>query len=261
MADIEKDLRNVIVFAMADGDFNDEERTFVNGLRRRAGIDDAAYEALLAEAQSGDNKLSLSRDAEEARRIVQLLVQAATADNVVSDRHQELLGKIARHIDLDEAAVTQMIADALAADAVEDIVIEKDLEDIYAHFNAWDDAARQGKLDHLAAYGAQAVLPMLRLLESYRVPDGAANALTLKQMAARKLGQLGDGRAVYYLAQQVNIGDLDDEITDAPLRYASAEALGKITGENFSGDRAGVVAAREWWSGSPQRDPYDRLAL
>jgi len=261
MADTEKDLRNVIVFAMADGDFNDDERAFVDALRRQAGMATEDYDALLAEAQAGESKLSLPRDADDARRVVDLLIQAAAADGVVSERHRKLLKRIARHIEFDQAIISQMIDDALAIDAADDLEMEEDLEDIYAHFNDWDAAARQAALDGLAARGVQAVLPLLRMLESYRVPDGAANALDLKEMLARKLGEMGDGRAVYYLVQQVNIGDLEDEITNASLRYASAEALGKIIGEGFTGDQAGVEAARAWWSTGHQRDQYDRLAM
>ena len=261
MADTEKDLRNIIVFAMADGDFNDDERAFVDTLRRQAGMTTEDYDALLAEAQAGESKLSLPRDADDARRIVDLLIQVAAADGMVSQRHRALLKRIARHIEFDEAAIDQMIDESLAVDAADDVETEKELEDIYAHFNDWDAATRQAKLDALAAGGIQAALPLLRMLESYRVPDGAPNALDLKEMIVRKLGELCDGRAVYYLIQQISIGNQDDEITNVALRYASAEALGKITGLDFAGDQSGVDAARTWWSTSRQRDQYDRLAL
>ncbi|KKN68418.1 hypothetical protein LCGC14_0451460 [marine sediment metagenome] len=47
-----------------------------------------------------------------------------------------------------------------------------------------------------------------------------------------------------------------------PMGNSAAGALGKITGDAFTPDDAGVEAARTWWaSGGPKRDPYDKLAL
>ena len=122
------------------------------------------------------------------------------------------------------------------------------------------DAQRRAKLQELAAMGRGVVVPLLRVLESYKSPDGAPNALSLKARVAETLGELGDDRAVYYLAQQVNIGEQEDEITNAALRRASAAALGALVGAEFSADDEGVAAARQWWQGSGRR-VYDRLAF
>ena len=155
-----------------------------------------------------------------------------------------------------------MIDEILAASAVDDAEVEAKLEAIYAGFNTWDPAAREAKLDELAAHGHQAVLPLLRLLESYRTPDGAPNGLDLKHIVVRRLGALGDDRAVYYLIQQVNIGEQDDDITCPALRHAAAEALGRIIDKDFPATDASVAAAREWWAADKSdRDRYDRLAL
>ena len=262
MADAKKDLRNVIVFALADGELSDEERRFIDGLRDRAGIDGEAYQELLAEVEAGDKRMLLSRDPAEARRIVDLLVQTAAADEVIPDSQRQLLLKVARHIELDEAVVTAMIDEALAAQVVDDAALDALAEDIYAHFNEWAPDVRLAKIDQLAKLGPQAVESLLRLLESYRTPDGAADALELKRLVVDKLGNLGDARAVYYIAQQVAIGDQDDEITNAALRYASVDALGKLTDQSFAADDAGVRAARAWWlSGDAKRRQYDKLAI
>ena len=262
MTDAAKELRNVIAFAAADGKLGGQERAFIDDLRRRRGIDDQQFEQLLAEAQSGAKTLSLSRDPDEARRAMDVLVATAAADGMVSHQERQLLRRIAKHLGMDDTTVAQVIDEALAANTVDESHVEAMLEDIYAHFNGWDAAAREAKLGELAAFGHQAVLPLLRMLESYRTPDGAGDGLELKRLVAERLGELGDDRAAYYLIQIINIGRQDDEVTNAALRHTAAGALGKITGEEFTPDDAGVEAVRTWWvTGGPKRDQYDKLAL
>jgi hypothetical protein len=133
-------------------------------------------------------------------------------------------------------------------------------DEIYQQFAGWPDATQREKLDQFASAGAAAVVPLLRILESYRTPDGAADTLALKTMVCQQLGRLGDDRAVYYLCQQISLGDAEGEIESAALRYAAAEALGRIIGQPFTPDAQGVQAAREWWLG-PGRVRYDQLAF
>ncbi|MHC4563964.1 MAG: tellurite resistance TerB family protein [Planctomycetota bacterium] len=262
MADRTKDLRNVIIFALADGEFSDDERTFAEAMASRLGMTDAELAELTAGAEAGGSKLRVSRDADEARELIQLLVDTAAADRIVTDKERRLLKRIAQHVDMDETLLRQMIDDALATGAVDDAEIERQLEDIYAHFNDWDSPTRTARLDEFARLGHQAVDPLLRLLESYRIPDGADNALELKRLVASRLGDLGDGRAAYYLVQHVNIGHQEDEITSPALRYAAAEALGKITGKGFGPNDEGIQAVQAWWSSSSaERVNYDKLAL
>jgi len=262
MTDSTKDLRNVIVFALADGDFNDDERAFVANLAGEAGIGQEELARLTAEAEAGGQKLSLPRDADKARRAIELLAGTAAVDGVVSDKERRMLMRIARRLEIEDTIVEEMIGRALAGATVDESEVESRLEDIYAHFNSWDGATRAAKLDEFAHIGRQAVEPLLRLLESYRVPDGAENALELKRLVVEKLGDLGDGRAAYYLVQQVSIGDLDDEITCGALRCAAAGALGKITGKGFTADQAGVAAVRAWWASRPtDRAQYDKLTV
>ena len=103
------------------------------------------------------------------------------------------------------------------------------------------------------------MISLLRVLETGRVPEGAADGLELKTLVAEHLGRLGDERAVYYLAQQVTIGEMDDEVTNGELRFAVAEALGRIADRPFSRDQGGVEAARKWWFAEGLRR-YDHLA-
>jgi hypothetical protein len=132
-------------------------------------------------------------------------------------------------------------------------------DEIYQQFGGWPETTQREKLDQFASAGDAAVVPLLRILESYRTPVGAANTLSLKTMVCQQLGRLGDDRAVYYLCQQISLGDAEDEINSAALRYA-AEALGRIIGKPFTPDAQGVQTAREWWLG-PGRAQYDQLAF
>ena len=61
------------------------------------------------------------------------------------------------------------------------------------------------------------------------------------------LGQLGDRRAVYYLSELLGLGDQENELTNAPLRGAAAEALGRLIGQDFERGPSDVAAARQWW--------------
>jgi len=133
-------------------------------------------------------------------------------------------------------------------------------DEVYQQFAGWPETTQREKLDQFSSAGDAAVVPLLRILESYRAPVGAANTLSLKTVVCQQLGRLGDDRAVYYLCQQISLGDAEDEINSAALRYAAAEALGRIIGKPFTPDAQGVQAAREWWLG-PGRARYDQLAF
>jgi hypothetical protein len=132
-------------------------------------------------------------------------------------------------------------------------------DEIYQQFAGWPETTQREKLDQFASACDAAVVPLLRILESYRTPDGAADTSALKTMVCQQLGRLGDDRAVYHLCQQISLGDAEDEINSAALRYV-AEALGRIIGQPFTPDAQGVQTAREWWVG-PARARYDQLAF
>ena len=252
-----RNLRNVMVFALADGELNDAEKQFIESLRGRLGIDEAEFNQLCQQVRENPKQLSLPRDAAEAEEAIRLLVATAVADGQVSQAESRLLGRLARHVGLEESSVDELIASASSTHADE---IQAMVEQIYASFHGWDEPTRREKVAALAGFGRESVVPLLRILESYRVPDGAADGLDLSTLVAEQLGSLGDDRAVFYLAQQINIGDMDDEITNAALRHAAAEALGRIVGEEFSADQAGVAAARGWWFAGALRR-YDKLAF
>ena len=250
-------LRNVIVLALVDGQLSDEEKQFIDVLRTKLGIDEGEFRDLCEQVRRDPKQLSLPRDAVEAEEAIRLLVEAAMADAQAGEREWKLLARLAAKAGLETSSIEQMLAEAGGAhqDEMEALAVE-----IYASFAQWDDPTRSEKVAALARCGRESVPPLQRLLERYRVPDGAAAALGLKTLVAAQLGRVGDDRAAYYLAQQVNIGDIDDENTNGALRSAAAEALGRVVGQEFSRDQDGVVAARAWWfsHGLPQ---YDRLAL
>ena len=103
------------------------------------------------------------------------------------------------------------------------------------------------------------VVPLIQVLESYRVPNGVENSLEMKILVARQLGLLKDTRAVYYLSQHVNIGETDDEISNPAFRAACCDAISLITGIEFEGDSRDE-AVRNWWLGEGQ-DAYNELAI
>ena len=72
---------------------------------------------------------------------------------------------------------------------------------------------------------------------------------------AQQLGALGDDRAVYYLAQQFQ---MDHDAAGAEFRQTAAEAMGRIVGQSFSRDAAGIEAARAWWLSAGIRQ-HDKL--
>ena len=69
MSSAAKDLRSVIVFALADGDYNDEERAYIEKLADRIRLTPEQLAELTAQAKDGA-KFSLSRDPKEARQLI-----------------------------------------------------------------------------------------------------------------------------------------------------------------------------------------------
>jgi len=262
-----RDLRNVIAFALIDGKLDEGEKRFIDALRVKLGIGDQEFRQLCDQIQQEGKKVFLPRDPGQAQQALRLLVEIAQADGQISRTEREMLQRLAQHVGLDLDKLGEMMgerpadqAPAGSAPAADDALLEGRLEDIYAQFGPCDHAQRRQMLAQFAAMGGQAVMPLLRLLESYRVPEGMASNLEVKTLVAEQLGLLGDERAVYYLVQQVNIGDMEDEITNADFRFAAAEAIGKITGLGFSPNQQGVLQVRRWWTTNPHSQ-YNQLAM
>ena len=256
----ERDLRNALLVVLADGMVDEGEKQFVNELRQRLGVSDDEYRQAVASVRDKSESFSLPRDATEAAAALRLLVEAAAADRVVADAERQLLYRLARHVGLAETDVDGMFDRLTATEQARADEVTSLLEAIYVHFAEWDAPTRQAKLAETDAFGRAAAGPMLRLLESYRHPDGMSDALELKALAAEHLGRTADVRAVYYLALQVNLGDGEDDMTCTALRSAAAEAIGRIVGRDFSRDQAGIDAAREWWD-DEGRTRFNKLTI
>lgn len=257
-SDKRRALRNAIVMSTMDGKVTPEEQAFIGELRERLGIGQEEFDEVVAEVRRNPGRLSVPRGV-EARTVFDTLLDAARADGEIQDREQRLLRKVARHIGLTE----QELADALpgVGPSEEEIErIESQIEELYLGFGQWSSQERASRVRAIGEQGEAAVLPLLGVLESYRTPDGCDDALELKTRVVEGLGRLEDERSVYYLAQQVSLGDAEDEISNPELRAACAEAMGRIVGRDFSRDAAGVEDARLWWR-SNQQSRFNRLAM
>lgn len=252
-----RNLRNVIVFSLVDGDFDEAEKRFINDLRVRLGIDERRFEELCRELRKDRGKLTLPRDPAEARESIELLRQTAEADGRLDERELALLRRLVDHAGLDETASAAILDDD--AGGPDEFEMSRMIEDLYDHFHEWTDEQRRAKVAEIAAVGRAAVMPLLRVLESYRVPHDMPNAMAMKTLVAEQLGRLGDKRAVYYLAQQVCLADGDDECSSPALREAAAESIGTIVGTEFGRDPQSVRAVREWWRGEGRAE-YNTLA-
>jgi len=244
-------LKNALVMVMVDGDVNDAEKAYIRDLRDRLGLADDEFRALCAEVRAEGRKLSVPKAGEAAEQTLRQLVEAATADDVISPDEKRVLEKVARYVQCEMAELEAMILQAAprtSATVVDDQAaeaIEQAVQTLYARFGQWSDEQRRQAFREIAAHGTVAVVPLLRVVESYRDPDGG-NGLRMKEMIVDQLAELGDPRIVYYLAQQVFLGDADDEVTCAALRAASAEA-GRLVDEPFTRDADGIKACRMWW--------------
>ncbi len=254
-----RDLLNVMALALIDGKLDEKERELIESLRDRAGVDDEEFRALVAQVREEPTKFRLGSEPDRYDRALRTLTEAAEVDGEVAEAERKVLRKLAERAGLAPDTIDRQLNSRLTAE--QEIELNHKVEEIYAHFDEWDHATREAKLTEIAELGAAAVVPLLRIFESYRAPDGMADPLTLKVMVAEQLGRLEDPRAVYYLVQQVSIGETDDESSNPELRRAAAEALGRIVNAEFgSEDQSPVESVRQWWS-HPDSKQYDRLAF
>jgi hypothetical protein len=251
-------LRNVIVISAMDGKVTPEEQAFIGRLREELEISRDEFDEVVAEVRKNPQRLSVPRGP-EAREVFDTLVEAARADGEITEREKRLLRKVARHIGFSEQELAEILPGAGPDPAVLE-AIDRQIDELYAGFGQWDAGTRGAKLDAVAGHGETAVLPLLGVLESYRTPDDCEDALELKTLVVDRLGRIEDERAVYYLAQQVSLSNEDDEITNADLRGACAEAMGRIVGKEFTRDPDGVEASRLWWRAN-QQSRFNRLAM
>ncbi len=251
-----RNVLNVLVMAGADGSISAPEKKFIHTLCQEHGIDTEQLRELTSQFRQNPRKLSLPSDPAELTRAIEMLASMAFADENLSGSEHKLLKRVADYAGMSPTHLEQIISDA---DPVDEGMLYQRIEEIYTGFCRWDATTRQTKISELANMGRSALVTMLRILESYRRPDGMDTAAELKGLLIVQLGLIGDDRAVYYLAQILSLGSMDDETQETPLPWAAAEALGKIVNEPFTSDQTGLDAAQLWWESEKARQ-YDKLA-
>jgi len=248
MGDEEKwTIRNVLVMALADGKVTVEEKEYIDQLRRKLGIDTEEFRELCRQVKQDRTRVKIPKDPGEAREAIRLLCEVASADGEVSGIERRWLERLGEFAGLTHSAIEGLLPTARdEGDEQQQTQLMTLVEELYQGFSGWDAARRLEQFAALGQFGRPAVIPLLRVLESYRVPDGAGSVVEMKIMAVDQLAALDDKRIVYYLAQHAGlIGS--DEMTSPALRAAAAEAIGRIIGQPFSRDEAGVDATRQWW--------------
>jgi len=265
-ADASRDLRNVIVMALVDGELDEREKQYIESLRRRLNIDEAEFRRLCQAVREDPRRLSLPRDPAGAEETFRLLVAAARANGQVRDAERRVLKLLADRAGLAADRFERILAECAAAAGeapagdVDQARVNAAITGIYESLAGWDLPERRRRLADLRSLGPQAVLALLKILESYRTPDGMDSPAQLKALAAEQLGELGDARAAYYLAQHVMVSEFDEADEESDLPAAAAEALGRIVGKQFPRDPSGVAAARAWWYAEGAKK-YDQLAF
>jgi hypothetical protein len=248
-------MHNVLVTALA-GKITDEERRHIERVRDRLGISADDFKKLVEEVRQGSRQIRLPASPAEAQQALQDLINFTQADGRIDPAERRVLEKIAHHLGLPDEMLDGMLNAATGAHEPE---IQAKAEEIYLHFGQWNGELRHSRFAELERFGRAAVLPLLRMLESYRAPDGAPDALEMKVFVVDVLAALGDRRAVYYLANQVALSATSEVSNDA-LQFAAAAAIGRLTGKPFTRDAAGVAAVRQWWMLEGIKD-YNTLAL
>ncbi len=247
---------NMPVMAGADGSISRPEKEFIYALCEKMGIESEQLRELTKQYRLNPRKLSLPSDPAEIIQAIEMLVVMAFADEHLSGQEHKLLKRVAEYARMSPTHLEQIISDA---DPTDEQMVYQRIEELYTGFSQWDNPMRQTKVSDMADMGRPALLAMLRVMESYRKPDGMDAATELKGLVIAQLGLMGDDRAVYYLAQVLSLSDSDDEASATQLPFKAAESLGEIVGEPFTPDQTGLEAAQLWWRSENARQ-YDKLA-
>jgi len=265
-------MKALLVTVLADGKVTDAEKRLINRIQHRLNIDDQELHRLVRDV-AGGQQLDLPADEHARRATLELMVVTAAIDGHISPDEQRLLVDMGQRLGMVDQVWQELYEkalrkaeqirarqpatandahpappDASAAPPPEPSKVdqaEEFVEQFYLHLADWADPSEQAS--RLLQLGSAAVIPLIRAFESYRVPDRCPDVTGFRVIIAQLLGQLGDRRAVYYLAELLRLGDADHELSNAPLRAAAAEALGRLIGQNFERGPSGVAAARQWW--------------
>lgn len=262
MPDVERAhecLKNAMVLSVADGELDEAEQQYIERLRGKLGVEPGQFAKLVEDVKKNRQTVHVPKDRDLAQDTVRLLVEAAAADGQIGEIERDILHRLGDRVGLTAGDIDGMVRQ-FEPTPEEEAEIEAKVREIYAHFAEWDESTRKAKFRELADYDRLAVLPLLRMLESYRRPDHAENALEMKIHVVDALAELDDTRTAFYLAQQATFGDVDDEVSNSELRQACAHALGKLTNQDFDRSEEGVQEAARWWR-SPDHRKYDKLVF
>ncbi|HUW83317.1 MAG TPA: hypothetical protein VMZ31_11015 [Phycisphaerae bacterium] len=266
-------MKALLVTVLADGKVTDAEKRLIDRIQRRLHIDDQELHRLVREVGTGQ-QLDLPADEQGRRATLELMVVTAAIDGQVSPDEQRLLVDMGQRLGLVDQSWQELYEEALlkaerirarqpertgdphpppdaaapAAQAPQPSKVEQAeelIEQFYLHLAEWADPAERAT--RFLELGSPAVIPLIRAFESYRVPEQCPDVTGFRVIIAQLLGQLGDRRAVYYLAELLGLGDQDNELSNAPLRGAAAEALGRLIGQDLERGPSGAAATRQWW--------------
>jgi len=265
-------MKALLVTVLTDGKVTDAEKRLIDRIQRRLHIDDQELHRLVREVATGQ-QLDLPADEQGRRATLELMVVTAAIDGQISPEEQRLLVDMGQRLGLVDQSWQELYEKALrkaekiraraqektgepqrptsdvsAAPPPEPSKVdqaEELIEQFYLHLADWTDPTEQAS--RFLELGSPAAIPLIRAFESYRVPDRCTDVTGFRVIIADLLGQLGDRRAVYYLAELLGLGDQDNELSNAPLRGTAAEALGRLIGQDFERGPSGVAAARQWW--------------
>ncbi len=265
-------MKALLVTVLADGEVTDAEKRLINRIQHRLNIDDQELHRLVKEVAAGQ-QLDLPADERGRRAALELMVVTAAIDGHISPEEQRLLVDMGQRLGMVDQVWQELYEKALRK--AEQIRARKDektgepqrptddasaapppepskvdqagelIEQFYLRLADWADPTEQAS--RFVELGSASVIPLIGAFESYRVPERCTDVTGFRVIIAQLLGQLGDRRAVYYLAELLGLGDQENELTNAPLRGAAAEALGRLIGQDFERGPSGVAAARQWW--------------
>ncbi len=256
-------LKLVLVTVLADRTIDSAEKSLIRRLQERLGIDSDALQRLVRELREGnDPDALLPGDPDDRRKALRLMVVAAQIDGRITDAERAVLIKTAGRMGFDETAFEAIVREGVAmanryrgeggppAPPAESPELQRRADAIVQQIRRGisDAAALRTAISELERIGTSSVVSLVRAFESYLRPPPPATLARVREAVADALGRIGDPRAVYYLATFLLMGDEEDDTNDAQLRGAVAEAIGRIVGEPFARDPAGVAAARAWWS-------------
>jgi len=256
-------MKLVLVTVLADRTIDPAEKSLIRRLQERFGIDSDELQRLVQELRDrNDPDALLPGDPDGRRKALRLMVVAAQIDGRITDAERAVLAKTAGRLGFDNAAFEAIVREGVAmanryrgeggrsVPPVESPELQRRADAIVQQIRRGisDPAALREALGELERIGTSAVVSLVRAFESYLRPPPPATLARVREAAADALGRIGDSRAVYYLATFLLMGDDEDDTNDAKLRGAVAEAIGRIVGEPFTRDSAGVAAARAWWS-------------